>query len=34
VHAMLNTVLEQVRAFAGASEPSDDIAAVVCRWRP
>lgn len=34
VQELLAAVLEQVRAFAGASEPSDDIAAVVCRWRP
>lgn len=33
-HAMLSELLDQVRTFAGDAEPADDIAAIVCRWRP
>lgn len=31
---MLGEVLDEVRKFAGASEPSDDIAAMILRWCP
>jgi sigma-B regulation protein RsbU (phosphoserine phosphatase) len=30
---LVSRVLEDVRTFAGAAAPSDDIAALACRWR-
>jgi hypothetical protein len=31
--ALIGAVLDAVRVFAGAAAPSDDIAALACRWR-
>jgi phosphoserine phosphatase RsbU/P len=32
--AMVERVLREVRAFTGTASPSDDIAALACRWAP
>ena len=30
---LVEAILKDVREFAGAAAPSDDIAALACRWR-